>query len=143
MTQPLLAAQQGIYTRLAAYTALTDVLGAVKVYDHVPQGTDAPYVVIGDDSTSELDTKTENGWDISLFIHCWDFKKSGRKSVKTLMSHVYDALHKAESSIAITGFSLTMIRCETQQSFQEQALEGAGDHYYHGVQVFRILISET
>jgi hypothetical protein len=143
MSMPMNALQAGIYTRLAAYTALTTALGSAKIYDHVPQGTAAPYVVIGEDTMVDSDTKTSNGWDCTVTIHCWDYQKAGRKSVKTLMGHIYDALHKAETSITVTGFTLVMMVCDFQQSFQETAVEGAGDHYYHGVQRFRVLITDT
>jgi len=143
MTMPLNALQVGIYTRLTGYSALTTALGGSFVYDHVPQGQDAPYVVIGDDTSVDSDTKTNNGWETTITIHCWDFEKAGRKSVKALMGHIYDALHKSEANITVTGFSLIYLQCEFQQTFQEQAIEGAGDHYYHGVQRFRALITET
>lgn len=140
MSQPLNALQTGIYNRLTGYTALTTALGGSKIYDHVPHETDAPYVVIGEDTVNESDTKTANGWDFIITIHCWDFEAAGRKSVKTIMGHIYDALHKAESSITVSGFSLVYMRCENQLNFQETAIEGSNDHYYHGVQRFRALI---
>jgi len=143
MSFPLNALQVGIHTRLIGYSALTTALGGSFVYDHVPQGSNAPIVVIGDDTTVDFDTKSNNGWDFTITIHTWDFEKAGRKSIKTLMGHVYDALHHAESSITITGFSLVQIFQEFSQTFQETASEGASDHYYHGVQRFRALITDT
>lgn len=143
MSQPLNALQAGVWNRLTGYTALTTVLGGAKVYDHVPQGTAAPYVLIGDDTINEADTATYNGWEVTLTIHCWDFEKAGRKSIKTLMGHIYDALHKQESNVTVYGFSLAYLRCEFQDSFQDAQVEGATDHYYHGVQRFRALITET
>ena len=143
MTMPLNALQAGIYGRLTGYSALTTALGGSFVYDHVPQNTAAPYVVIGDDTSVAYDSKSHNGWDCTVTVHCWDFQKAGRKSVKTLMGHIYDALHAAHASITVTGFGLVQIRCDFQQTFQEIGIEGAGDHYYHGVQRFRAIITET
>lgn len=143
MALPLNALQAGIYTRLTGYAALTALIGANKVFDHVPQGTAAPYVVIGDDTTIDFDTKSNNGWEVTLTIHCWDFEKAGSKSVKAIMSEIYDALHHAESSITVTSFSLVEIFQEFSQSFQDTTIEGANDHYYHGVQRFRALITDT
>lgn len=142
MSQPINALQVGIYNRLTGYSALTTALGGSKVYDHVPQNTAAPYVLIGDDTLIESDTKTANGWEVTLTIHCWDFEAAGRKSVKALLDHIYDALHKQESSVTVTGFSLTYLHCEFQETFQEQS-EGPSDKYYHGVQRFRALITDT
>ncbi len=142
MAMPLNALQAGIYSRLTGYAALTSAIGTNKVFDHIPQREAAPYVVIGDDTSIDFDTKTSNGWEVTLTIHCWDFEKAGRKSVKAIMGHIYDALHKSETNITVSGFKLVMIYCEFQQTFQETAIEGANDHYYHGVQRFRAIIHE-
>lgn len=140
MAHPANALQAGVYSRLIGYAALTAALGGSKVYDHIPQNTAAPYVRIGEDTLSEFDTKTNNGWNCTLTIHVWDYEKGGRKSIKTLMGHIYDALHKQESSVTVSGFTLVMLICEFQETFQETAPEGASDHYYHGVMRFRALI---
>lgn len=140
---PLNALQVGIYNRLTGYAPLTSALGGAKIYDHVPQGADAPYVVIGDDTTIDSDTKTSNGWGITLTIHCWDFEVAGRKSVKTIMGHIYDALHNSEANITVSGFTLVYLQQEYSENFQDITIEGANDHYYHGVQRFRALITET
>ncbi len=143
MAMPLNALQAGIYNRLTGYSALTTALGGTKIYDHVPQDEEAPYVVIGEDTTVDEGAKTSNGWECTITIHCWDFEKAGRKSVKTLMSHIYDALHRSESDITVSGFALVYLYCDFTQTFQETAIEGAGDHYYHGVQRFRALVRDT
>jgi hypothetical protein len=135
------ALQAAIYTRLTGYSALTTALGGQKVYDHVPQGTAAPYVVIGDDTLTEWDTKSKNGWECTITIHVWDFEKAGRKSVKTLLSHIFAALHRQETNITVSGFSLVEISREFQESFQESAVEGEQDAYYHGVARYRAIIT--
>jgi hypothetical protein len=141
MASPDNALQAALYTRLTGYSALTTALGGSKVYDHVPQGQSAPYVVIGDDTLSEGDTKSKDGWECTVTIHVWDFAKAGRKSVKALLSHIHDALHQQEASITVTGFSLVQIRREFQQTFQESGIEGENDHYYHGVARYRAVIT--
>lgn len=142
MTHPANAIQAGVYTRLTGYSALATALGGTKIYDHVPQGTSAPYVLIGEDTLNDGGNKTHNGWECTITIHSWDYEKAGRKSVKAIMGHIYDALHRQESNLTITGFSLVYIECEFEQVLPEQA-DGATDHYYHGVQRFRALITET
>ncbi len=140
MSEPTNALQVGLYTRLLGYAALTTALGGPAVYDHVPQNTAAPYVLIGEAMANEDDTKSANGWEFTVTIHCWDFLKAGRKSVNTLMGHIYDALHRQESSITVTGFALLQIYREFSQTIPEPAEEGQPDHYYHGIQRFRVLI---
>src|SRR5262245_7600773 len=137
MASPDNALQAGIYTRLTGYSALTTALGGSKIYDHVPQGTAGPYVVIGEDTLTEWDTKTRSGWDCTITIHAWDFEKAGRKSVKTLLSHIHDALHRNEANITVTGFTLVDIHRDFHTTIQESAIEGEIDAYYHGIARYR------
>jgi hypothetical protein len=142
MSQPLNALQVGLYNRLTGYSALT-ALVSTRIYDHVPQNATLPFVVIGDDTAVEGDTKTFNGWDMTITIHCWKSLSAGRKDIKAIMGAIYDALHKNESNVTVSGFTLVYLHCEFQQTFQETGIEGDNDHYYHGVQRFRALITET
>lgn len=144
MATPSNALQAAIYTRLKNYTALTNLIGASKVFDFVPQDATPPYVVIGDDTSIDWSTKTETGWEATLTIHCWDFQKQGRKSVKAILSAIYDALHRQESSITVTNF--TLVLCQTdgpEMTFQDTSVEGQNDQYYHGVQRYRVLIQPS
>lgn len=131
--------QAGIYTRLTTYAPLTALVGT-SVFDLVPDDQQPPFVVIGDDTAIDWSTKTNNGWDTTVTIHCWDFEKGGRKSVKAIMSAIYDALHDQNASITVTGFSLVMIRSEFETTIQETSAQGQGNQFYHGVQRFRALI---
>lgn len=142
MGSPDNALQTAIYTRLTGYAALTTALGGSYVYDHVPQGQDAPYVVIGEDTLSDWDTKDTDGWECTVTIHAWDFAKAGRKSVKTLLGHIHDALHQQEANITVTGFNLIQIRREFQQTIRETGIEGESDHYYHAIARYRAVITD-
>jgi methionine aminopeptidase len=143
MSSPDNALQAGIYDRLTGYAPLTSALGGQKVYDFVSAKLVAPYVVIGEDTLSDWDTKTNSGWDCTVTIHAWDFLKAGRKSVKTLLSLIHDALHRQESEIVVAGFTLTEIRRDFQQTIQETGIEGENDHYYHGIARYRALLETT
>jgi len=138
MTHPANALQAAIVTALKAYSALTTELDGQKVYDYLPQNTEAPYVLVGDDTNLEDDTKTANGWDSTVTLHVWDFETKGRKKVKTLMGHIYDALHR--QTLTITGFSLVEGHCEFTQSFQDSEAQGAKDRFWHGVMRFRFIV---
>lgn len=144
MPSPDNALQAGIYVRLTGYAPLTSALGGQKVYDLVPPKLSGPYVVIGEDTLGEWDTKTGSGWNCTITIHVWDFEKAGRKSVKNLLSLIYDALHRQETLIPVAGFTLTEIRWDDfQTTVQETGIEGENDHYYHGVARYRALIETT
>jgi hypothetical protein len=143
MPSPDNALQAGLYVRLTAYDPLLAALGGQKVYDYVSPKLAAPYVVIGEDTLTGDNTKTELGWDCTVTIHVWDFERAGRKSVKTLLSLVYDALHRQEDQITLAGFSLVEIVNEFQTTIQETGIEGENDHYYHGIARYRALIDIT
>ncbi|WP_238537791.1 DUF3168 domain-containing protein, partial [Zavarzinella formosa] len=119
MSSPDNALQAGIFTRLVGYAPLVSALGSAKIYDHVPQDIDAPYVVIGDDTTLDWDTKSRDGWEFTLTLHCWDYQTAGRKSVKNILSLIHDALHNKQASVTVSGFTLVMLRREFQETFQE------------------------
>jgi hypothetical protein len=139
VSSPDNALQAGIYTRLTGFATLT-ALVSTRVYDFVPESAAAPYVVIGDDTATDWDTKDTQGWEFTVTIHCWDFEKAGRKSVKTILSAIHDALHQQESNITVSGFNLVQIRREFQQTFQETAVEGQNDRYWHGVARYRAIV---
>lgn len=141
MPTPDNALQAGLYARLTSYAPLTQALGGQKVYDFVQTNLIAPYVVIGEDTMTDDNTKTEAGWDCTLTIHVWDFEKAGRKSVKNLLSLIYDALHRQESAVSVAGFTLVELRWDGfQATVQETGIEGQNDHYYHGVTRYRALL---
>ncbi len=140
MPTPANALQAAIYTRLNGYSTLTSLIGSNQVFDNVPETAAPPYVLVGDDTAIDWSTKNLNGWETTITIHCWDYEKSGRKSVKAIMSAIYDALHDQNTNITVTGFNLIMIRCEFERSVQETSVVGQGNEYYHGIQRYRVLI---
>lgn len=140
MSTPSNALQKAIYQRLTGYAPLTALIGSSQVFDFVPEDAQPPYVLIGDDTAIDWGSKSADGWETTLTIHAWDFEKAGRKSVKAILSAIYDALHRQEASVTVTGFTLVQLRWEFEQTFQDASAEGQSDRYYHGVQRYRALI---
>ena len=142
MPSPDNALQAAVYARLTGYAPLTTALGGKLVFDFVPPGTPGPYVVIGDDTLGDLSTKTESGWDCTLTLHAWDFEKAGRKSVKALLSHLYDALHRQETQVPVTGYHLAEVAFDGfQTTLRDPAPEGEGGGFYHGLARYRALLT--
>ena len=140
MRHPGTALQKALYNRLLGYAPLIAELGGNKVYDTLPQTTATPYVVIGDDTGVNWDTKTDNGWNYTTTIHVFTEDIPGKKAVKTLLGHVYDALHSQEANIILVGFNLVACSYDFETSYLEPGAEGASDKYWHGVIRFRFLI---
>lgn len=140
MPSPDNALQAGIYARLNGYAPLVALIGANKVYDFVPERAQPPYVLIGEDTLVDNDSKSNPGWDATLTIHCWDYERAGRKSVKAILSAIHDALHWQTTNITVAGYQLVHINREFQDTIQETAGEGQTDRYWHGVARYRALI---
>ena len=116
--------QTAVYARLSAQLD-------TPVYDDVPQGSEYPYTVIGDDTAVEWDGDTFLGTEATLTIHTWS-QYSGRAEVKGIMSSIYAALHRY--SLSIAGYNTVTCTWE----FAETFLEADGETR-HGVQRFRLI----
>lgn len=104
------ALQQAVYSALTGDSALQGLLGnPARVFDHVPQGSVFPYLVIGEVSATPFDTKTEAGLDQRLTIHTWS-RYRGRKETKDIMAAVLAVLDG--QSLAVSGHTLVLLRFE-------------------------------
>ncbi len=119
--------QAAIYAKVAAIGWPT--------FDHVPQETAFPYVVIGDDTSIPWDTDNSLGSETTCTIHVWS-RHRGRKEVKEIMRTIYEALHRAE--IAIIGGALVECMAEFQESFMDP--DGLTRH---GVIRFRLIVDSA
>ena len=111
------------------------VLNGNNIYDFVPEGTDFPYVKIGDQTMVDDGTKTKQGSDFTLIIHTFS-RYRGSVEIKNIMSVVYDILH--ESSLSVSGASLVNARFE----FADILVDPDGITK-HGVQRFRFVVFDT
>ncbi len=123
--------QAAIYGVLAGATALTAQLaaGAESIFDHVPQGSSFPYIVLGDSAGAPLETQEGGGFDSTLDIHAYS-RALGMKEAKSLLAAVSAALH--DQNFAVSGQRLIFCRLVSQ----ELRLEG---ETRHGVLRFRII----
>lgn len=127
----------------AIYAQLTAQIPATPVYDFVPQNVAPPYIVIGDDTMVSANDKTTQRHEYTITIHVWDRNKSGRKSTKTLLSSVYDALNHQETALTMTGFQTISMQHEFETTMHDEGNEGDKDRYYHGVQRYRMIVEKT
>lgn len=123
--------QAAIYGVLAAAPALTALLaeGGSSVFDHVPQGSAFPYIVLGESAAQPLETQTGGGYDTTLDIHTYS-RALGMKEAKAVMAAISDCLHGQD--FAIAGQRLVFCRLTSQTLRQEGETR-------HGVQRFRII----
>ena len=130
------ALQQAIFTALDNAT-INDVDGnsITGVFDDVPENTAYPYVVIGEETATNIDTKDKDAHEHTLTIHVWS-QYRGRKEIKNIMSSVYTTLHNA--SITVSGASLVNIRHEFENTLTES--DGITRH---GVMRFRAVVFDS
>jgi hypothetical protein len=102
------ALQQAIFATLCASDAIKDLVGdPPRVFDAPPRGVAFPYIVIGDDTTSDWSTATEVGSEHALIVHVWS-RADGHKEAKLVADAVRDTLDGAE--LAVIGQALIDIR---------------------------------
>jgi hypothetical protein len=104
------------------------------VYDHAPQVSEYPYIVMGDDTSIPFDTDRSIGSESTLTIHVWS-RYRGRIECKEILQEIYDKLHRAE--LVVLGCHL--VECAAE--FQETYLESDG-LTRHGVIRFRLIVED-
>ena len=123
--------QAAIYGVLAGNSALTAQLaeGASSVFDHVPQGSAFPYIVLGNSAAQPLETQSGGGCDSTVDIHAYS-RALGMKEAKSVMAAVSDALHNQNFTVA--GQRLVFCRLISHELRQEGETR-------HGISRFRII----
>lgn len=107
---------------------------AYEIFDDIPEGQAYPYIVVGEATAEEADTKTYNGFEVALIIHYWS-RFAGREEVKQMMGAGYDLLHNTYPAVA--GYNTVHCLFEFSETFLED--DGVTRH---GVQRFNLTISD-
>ena len=128
-----LAVQAAILTTLQGAGSLTMLLagGASSIFDHVPQDSAYPYVVIGEATARDFDCKSSDGMEQTLTIHTWS-RYRGLRETKQIMAAIVEALD--QEALTITGHNLVLLRFEFSATFLDP--DGLTRH---GVQRFRAI----
>jgi hypothetical protein len=119
----------------AIYGALNDNI-SVPVFDHVPQNSTYPYVVIGEDNFIDWSTDDKNGFEATINLHVWDRPKGtsgkrGKQVTKEIQGEIYDILQR--SNFPIGDYGNPGMSYEYSDCFMDN--DGIT---YHGVQRFRV-----
>lgn len=127
------AVQAAVYSLLAGAGALTAQLagGAASVFDHAPQGSPFPYVMLGSMNARPFETQAGGGYDIIMDVLTFS-RGMGVKETRSIMAAVFDALH--EAPLSVPGQAVVLCRL----AFAETQLEQDGETR-RGLQRFRIV----
>ncbi len=125
--------QKAIYEKLVGSVPLMAVVSGV--FDFVPQGTDFPYLVIGDVAVGDASNLAKAVADYQLNLHIWS-RQAGHKQAADIMDMVYGLLHNG--NIAVTGKTLVSMRVTSSN------IELANDSItYHGLLRLRIILQDS
>lgn len=118
----------------AIYTALSGNI-TPAVYDHVPEDSTFPYVVIGEDLANEFDTDTEQGYETLITFHIWS-RYRGKKEIKDTDKEIYDMLHRQD--LTISGQYTINLMWENSETILD-----ADGLTYHGIVEYRLISEQT
>ena len=99
--------QQAVYGALSGNAPLAALLGGPRVYDDVPHAAAYPFVTMGQTSSSDFGTATEDGEEHILSLHVWS-AAGGRGEAQVLMGAIRDILHNA--ALTLSGHTLVNLR---------------------------------
>lgn len=102
-----LALQTAIRDRLLAHAPLVALIGVNRVFDHVPQGTQEPYVNFAETETRDWSTQTHEGHEHFVTLNAWVLAR-GRKAALEIADAIDTALDGA--ALTLTGHRIVSLR---------------------------------
>ena len=128
--------QKAIFSRKNGGSIVDEQDQAITgVFDDVPEGSAYPYVVIGEETATNIGTKDKDMHEYTQTIHVWS-QYRGLKEIKEIMEQIYTLLN--DFAISVSGASAITLRHE----FQTTLTEGDG-LTRHGVMRFRVVVSDS
>ncbi len=134
MTAPLSNLQSAVYDRLITNAPLTALLaaGTASILDHVPAGTEFPYVALGEMTQTALRTQNGTSHDIHLNIHSYS-RYYGFAEIQNIMAAIAAALENAD--FPVDAYQLVLC-----QSLEAATLLESDGATRHGILRFRIIL---
>jgi len=125
--------------RKAAFTRLNADL-SMAVYEAVKQGTDYPYITIGNLSGANDGSKTGDSSEIYLDINVWS-DYFGAKEVDDTLSLINVSMTASNIDTTGDGFKVYLTRVSTWAD--ERLLDKENVEIRQGIITFRLLVQET
>jgi len=128
--------QKSVFTVLNSAN-ITDAAGSAitGVFDDVPEGTAYPYIVVGEESSNNISTKSLDMHEHTLTIHTWS-QYRGLKDIKVIMKQIYDNLN--DVSLSVSGGQAVNMK----QEFLTTLVDADGITR-HGIMRFRAVVSDS
>lgn len=114
--------------------SVTDIDGNnVTIYEHVPQGTDAPYVKIGQANLRRWSTKDAEGADIVTTTHAFS-RTASYEEVKSMLHEIASTLTDSQFDLSAVNHNLIMQHIvDSQPDIVEEKVENSDVMLKHGV----------
>lgn len=133
--------QQALYAAWSADATLMSMIDGV--FDDVPDGALAKYIVIGDGTETPFRTFGKNGHEDAVTVHVWTRDDAGSAGYKTALAIIERMTAVIEGqALAVGGHSTVMANyegCETLRS-RDQA---TGVTWRHVPTRYRIIIQDA
>ena len=100
-----LATQKGIRAALVANSDVTSLV-STRIYDEPPQDVVFPYLRFNTISPNAFDTDTAEGSLVDISLEAHSRSASGRVEATQIAEAVKAALHRRETSVTVSGFTL-------------------------------------
>jgi hypothetical protein len=102
------ALHKAVFGTLAAAAPLTNIVGT-RIFDAPPRDATFPYVTLGETSSADWSTSTEDGTEHRLTLHAWS-RAGGKAECWSILDALRDALHDA--MLSPEGEALANLRFE-------------------------------
>jgi len=100
-----LALQKGLRAALVADAGVAALVSG-RIYDEPPQDVTFPYVRFNTIQPNAFDTDTKEGALVDISIDVHSRSASGRVEASQIAEAIKSALHRNESAVTVTGFTL-------------------------------------
>jgi len=107
-----LATQKGLLAALKSASSVTDLV-STRIYDEPPQDVVYPYLRFNTIQPSAFDTDTAQGSLVDISLEAHSRSASGRVEATRIVEAVKDALHRQESAVTVTGYTLVELIFDT------------------------------
>lgn len=129
--------QKTIYQTLTGDATLVGLLGGSKVYDHVPDNEDFPFIHLQIKPFEDRGNHTHEGWTGTIQINVY-YRAPGRGDlpVQNIQAEIDRLLHSQQ--LCFDGWNIIVFRRQLVDIIKED-----DNVTLHGVQVFNLMLGEV
>lgn len=114
-----LALQKAVRVALLTDSGVTDLI-STRLYDEPPANAVYPYARFGNIVADTFDTDGSTSADVAMTIIAHS-RSTGRVEASRIAEAIREALHRQESAVSPTGFTLVELICEQYYADRDDA----------------------